>query len=120
MIDKRGHICLTNFKFSKENMKKEDKTDERVGTAMYLSPEMIKGEEYGLEVDWWAFGIILFQLINGFHPFFSHDVQNLFHRIVYSQLVVPDVLPYYTHSFLKRLLEKDPNKRITVKKKKIL
>ena len=46
-----------------------------VGTPEYLSPEMFGGEGHDKNVDWWSLGIILYEMLIGVTPFYSHDLE---------------------------------------------
>lgn len=65
-----GHVKLTDFGLSKAT---EDKpTETFCGTPEYLAPEVIEGIPHTKAVDWWSFGILLFEMMCGlvrlFHP----------------------------------------------------
>jgi len=66
LIDKDGHICLTDFGFAKELP--TDRTYTLCGTPEYLAPEIIKGAKvgYGKSVDWWALGVLIFEMLSGY------------------------------------------------------
>lgn len=65
MIDKEGNIKITDFGFAKKLDK--DRTFTLCGTPEYLAPEIIKGTKlgYGKSVDWWALGILIFEMLSG-------------------------------------------------------
>ena len=44
----------------------------RIGTTEYMAPEILKGRAYGLSVDWWALGTLLYELLIGIPPFYHH------------------------------------------------
>ncbi|KAF2997623.1 hypothetical protein E8E13_004307 [Curvularia kusanoi] len=53
-----------------------------VGTSQYMAPEIIKGESYDGRCDWWSIGIILYECLYGFTPFFQDNRQKTKERIV--------------------------------------
>jgi len=65
LIDKHGHIKITDFGFAKRI--ENDRTYTLCGTPEYLAPEIIKGSKvgYGKSVDWWALGILIFEMLSG-------------------------------------------------------
>ena len=65
LIDKEGHIKITDFGFAKQLI--NDRTYTLCGTPEYLAPEIIKGSKvgYGKSVDWWALGILMFEMLSG-------------------------------------------------------
>lgn len=65
LISESGHVKLADFGFAK--ILESDRTYTLCGTPEYLSPEIIKGQKkgYGRSVDWWAFGILLYEMLVG-------------------------------------------------------
>jgi len=70
MIDAKGYLRVVDFGFAK--MVKEGLTYTLCGTPEYLAPEIIANKGHGLAVDWWAVGVLLFELLVGDTPF-RHD-----------------------------------------------
>lgn len=56
LLDHEGHIKLTDYGMCKEGIRPGDKTSTFCGTPNYISPEIIRGEDYDNCVDWWALG----------------------------------------------------------------
>ena len=82
LIDADGYALLTDFGLSKENMTDGRNANSLCGTAEYLAPETLqKQRTYGKEVDWWSFGVLLYEMITGLPPFYSTDRKELFRRI---------------------------------------
>ena len=85
------------------------------GTPECMAPETVLGTEYDERIDFWQFGILLYEMLNGYTPF--EDPDRNFHR-VFSNIVNEDVV-YPIHmseeakDLISKLLEKDPNDRLT-------
>ena len=50
---------------------------EKTGTAYYIAPEVLKGEEYSVKADIWSLGICLFEMIYGYCPYEANSIYNL-------------------------------------------
>mmetsp|Transcript_33178 Transcript_33178/g.30117 ORF Transcript_33178/g.30117 Transcript_33178/m.30117 type:complete len:152 (+) Transcript_33178:793-1248(+) len=70
LMDVDGYVCLADFGMAKVLKKGVAMT--LCGTPEYLAPEILTEEGHGKEVDWWSFGILMYELIIGMPPFF-HD-----------------------------------------------
>ena len=53
-----------------------------VGTPDYIAPEIFKKEGYDHKVDWWSLGIIMYEMLIGYPPFFSENIQQTYEKIV--------------------------------------
>jgi serine/threonine protein kinase len=73
MIDRYGYPKLVDFGLSK-NLENSMKTYTLCGTAEYLAPEILLGEGYNQGVDWWALGVLLYEMIVGITPFAQRNV----------------------------------------------
>uniref|UniRef100_A0A1J3E4E4 non-specific serine/threonine protein kinase n=1 Tax=Noccaea caerulescens TaxID=107243 RepID=A0A1J3E4E4_NOCCA len=85
-----------------------------VGTHEYLAPEIIRGEGHGSAVDWWTFGIFLYELLHGTTPFKGQGNRATLHNVVGQPLKFPDS-PHVSSAardLIRGLLVKDPHRRI--------
>ncbi|CAH2053884.1 unnamed protein product [Thlaspi arvense] len=85
-----------------------------VGTHEYLAPEIIRGEGHGSAVDWWTFGIFLYELLHGTTPFKGQGNRATLHNVVGQPLKFPDT-PHVSSAardLIRGLLVKDPHRRI--------
>ncbi|XP_051895239.1 protein kinase C zeta type isoform X1 [Pristis pectinata] len=69
LLDSDGHIKLTDYGMCKEGLGPGDTTSTFCGTPNYIAPEILRGEEYGFSVDWWALGVLMFEMMAGRSPF---------------------------------------------------
>ncbi|KAF3795436.1 Serine/threonine-protein kinase [Nymphaea thermarum] len=85
-----------------------------VGTHEYLAPEIIKGDGHGSAVDWWTFGIFLYELLYGKTPFKGVDNQETLSNAVSMSLKFPETPAISSHArdLIKGLLSKDPESRL--------
>ena len=72
-----------------EGVGKDDRINVR-GTPDYLSPELIKGQPHGPAVDYWALGVIMFELLVGIPPFNSSVISALFENILECRIAWPE------------------------------
>merc|ERR1719440_1843026 len=86
LIDGEGHMKLADFGFSKIV---DDKTWTLCGTPEYLSPEMIQSKGHGKGVDWWALGILTFEMLAGYPPFSAENPFDVYKKILACQLEFP-------------------------------
>jgi len=77
-----------------------------------LAPEFFKGKGYTKAVDWWALGILLYEMMNGLPPFYSEDVEDMNSMIINSEVKFPYFFSKNSKEFLKKMLNKDPKNRL--------
>ena len=108
LINKNGYIKITDFELSKEI---KDRTYTMCGTPGYLAPEIILNKGHGLSVDWWALGILLYEMICGVDPFFDEDPMNVYKNILEGKIQFSSDFDEKSKSLIKHLLEPDLSKR---------
>ena len=114
MIDKKGYLKAIDFGVAKF-LAGKDSTHTMVGTIHYMAPEVISGKNYSFAVDFWAVGVILFEVFYGKQPFGfgSKEPQSVYKEIIKSQIVLPSDQKYENvNSLIKGLLYKNQFKRI--------
>jgi serine/threonine protein kinase len=104
----------TQLKLNKHQKKK----GKIVGSPHYIAPEVITGNNCTFAVDWWALGIILFEILLGFPPYNGSTPEEVLENIVNNRREVEMSIGYNDDqvspeaaSLINSLLERDPEKR---------
>jgi 3-phosphoinositide dependent protein kinase-1 len=85
-----------------------------VGTAEYVSPELLSAKEGGKPTDLWAFGCIIYQLLTGRPPFKGNTEWLTFEKIMRLDYTFPQGFPSAARDLVERLLVSDPSKRLSI------
>lgn len=162
LLDHEGHIKLTDYGMCKEGIGLGDKTSTFCGTPNYIgtidfycifkviyfnvilmlktAPEILRGEDYGFSVDWWALGVLLYEMLCGRSPFDISGIEHtepttnlcqsrkrrsihstsflqttedfLFQVILEKAIRIPRSLSVKAASVLKGFLNKNPDERL--------
>ncbi|CAD8061468.1 unnamed protein product [Paramecium sonneborni] len=113
LMDEFGYIKMSDYGLAKF-LKQGDKTFSFVGTPEYLAPEIIRQNGHSFEVDWWSFGILIYEMLVGRPPFFSQSQSLLFRAIIESDIVFPQqlCLSNQVKDLIMKLLIKNPFERL--------
>ncbi|KAJ5287517.1 Serine/threonine-protein kinase psk1 [Penicillium angulare] len=112
LLDREGHLLLTDFGLSKIALSDDDRCNSRLGTIEYMAPEVIQSKPYGKACDWWSLGALGYDLLTGSPPFRANNHTKLQEKIIKQKLVMPYFLGPDAKDLLIRLLRKDPAKRL--------
>jgi len=107
-----GHCRLADFGLSKLGLFYGRNTESVCGTRCYMAPEMLQGLRYGHGVDWWALGIMLYEMITGQLPFYDDNTAALEYCIKNCVVSYPEGISREAGSIMKGLLMKDPSQRL--------
>jgi eukaryotic-like serine/threonine-protein kinase len=115
IITKEGIVKILDFGIAKAAEAGFTKTGWNPGTAAYMAPEQVKGEEVSQQADVWALGIVLFEMITGQRPFRGDNEASLIYQIVHKQPqpiqeTYPEISSKLTR-IINRTLEKEPENR---------
>lgn len=83
------------------------------GTPLYMAPELVQEQPYNHTADLWSLGVILYELFVGQPPFYTNSVYQLVRHIIKDPVKYPDTMSSNFKSFLKGLLNKMPQRRLT-------
>lgn len=109
LITAVGHIRINEFSLAKIV---EDRTYTLCGTPEYISPEVIEGNGYGTATDWWAFGVLLYEMAVGYPPFFGKNPFTIYKKILDCKVDYPSHLPASTKAAIKAFLTFDRRSRL--------
>ena len=88
-----------------------EKSNSFVGTAEYVAPEVIRGDGHEFAVDFWALGILSYEMLYGKTPFKGKNKKETFSNVLFKMLEFVGRKTALT-DLIERLLEKDPLKRL--------
>ncbi|KAK9112312.1 hypothetical protein Scep_019831 [Stephania cephalantha] len=141
LLQKDGHVVLTDFDLSFLTSRKPQvvkqplpanrrrsrsqppptfvaepvsQSNSFVGTEEYISPEIITGAGHSSAIDWWALGILLYEMLYGRTPFRGKNRQKTFSNILHKDLTFPSSVPVSlaARQLINALLQRDPANRL--------
>ncbi|XP_042183263.1 protein kinase C epsilon type-like isoform X2 [Oncorhynchus tshawytscha] len=112
LLDAQGHCKLADFGMCKEGILNGVTTTTFCGTPDYIAPEILQELEYGPSVDWWALGVLMYEMMAGQPPFEADNEDDLFESILHDDVLYPVWLSKEAVSILKAFMTKSPNKRL--------
>ncbi|CAO1391430.1 unnamed protein product [Diamesa tonsa] len=98
LLDYDGHVRIADFGMCKLEIYLDKTADSFCGTPDYMAPEIIKGLHYNQAVDWWSFGVLMYEMLIGQSPFSGCDEDELFWSIC-------NEIPWYPHFLSKEALK---------------
>ena len=130
LMDDNKHIKITDFgtakllgerkdsggrtTFESDSSNSENRASSFVGTAEYVSPELLTDKSACKASDLWAFGCIVYQLLAGRPPFKAGNEYQTFQKIVALEYDFPRGFPAEARDLVERLLVLEPQRRLTI------
>jgi serine/threonine protein kinase/CRP-like cAMP-binding protein len=112
LIDPQGYLKVVDFGFAKIV---EDRTYTLCGTPEYLAPELVLGKGHNRGVDYWALGVLLYEMVVGSSPFVAtnpSDQMQICRNIVKEPVRYPSTMSASCRDLISKLLERDVPKRL--------
>jgi len=94
LIDKTGYLKLVDFGFAKKLVfgadgASLDNTFTLCGTAEYLAPEIVNSKGHGKGADWWALGVVIYEMLAGYPPFFATSPFEIYNQVLKATPAYP-------------------------------
>lgn len=112
MLDAEGHVKIADFGMCKEGIIDGKMTSTFCGTPDYIAPEILQELDYGASVDWWALGVLMYEMMAGQPPFEADNEDDLFESILHDDVLYPVWLSKEAVSILKGFMQKKVTKRL--------
>eukprot|EP00808_Paulinella_micropora_P008078 g72365.t1 len=112
LLDREGHIRLTDFGFAKADIKSNHESTTFCGTIHYMAPEIITNSGHGKAADWWALGVLIYEMVTGKTPFYASNRKGIQKKILNAPLKFPKWMTNYCQHLIKELLQRPVQKRM--------
>eukprot|EP00616_Rhizochromulina_sp_CCMP1243_P000571 CAMPEP_0118962490 /NCGR_PEP_ID=MMETSP1173-20130426/811_1 /TAXON_ID=1034831 /ORGANISM="Rhizochromulina marina cf, Strain CCMP1243" /LENGTH=529 /DNA_ID=CAMNT_0006910763 /DNA_START=57 /DNA_END=1646 /DNA_ORIENTATION=+ len=115
LMDVDGNIVLTDFGLSKDNVGDITANELQTfcGTVEYMAPELVKGQKYSVAVDWWSYGVLVYEMMCTRTPFFHQKGRKaIFQGIIKNDPQYPMHFSPESQDFISKLLQKEPEARL--------
>jgi len=113
LLGNDGYLKITDFGFAK---KVRGRTWTLCGTPEYLAPEIVSNKGHGKGVDWWTVGILIYEMLASFTPFYHDDYMKMYAKIARGKFKCPSHLTKHAREIIKEFLQVVPTKRLGVVK----
>ena len=98
-----GHVKVADYGLCKENMWFGKTTNTFCGTPEFMAPEILLEQDYTRAVDWWAFGVLIFEMLLGQSPFRGDDEEEIFEAILEEEVNYPANMTKESVDILKKV-----------------
>ena len=112
MLTLDGHVKVADYGLCKEDMWYGSTTSTFCGTPEFMAPEILLDKKYGRAVDWWAFGVLIYQMLLQQSPFRGEDEDEIYDAILADDPLYPIHMPRDSVTILTKLLTREPEMRL--------
>jgi serine/threonine protein kinase len=110
VMDVNGYVKLVDFGLAKQLF--TGKTWTLCGTPDYLAPEIILNEGHDMAVDYWALGVLIYEMVSGAPPFYAEDPMEVYEKILGGNHLMPTYFSRNLADLVKKLLRSQQAKRL--------
>ncbi|KAG0371259.1 Serine/threonine kinase [Mortierella sp. AD032] len=107
-----GHIKIGDYGLCKENMPFGATTRTICGTPEFMAPEILEEQPYDRAVDWWAYGVLMYEMLLGRAPFSGEEEDDIYDSILEDEPLYPQNFGRHEQALLQSLLVKVPSLRL--------
>jgi len=111
LIDDKGHLKLADFGFCKP-LGKGERTYTTCGTADYMAPEVMLCQGHDKAVDFWSFGVLIYEMLAGYAPFESQSESDRYDKVLRGTLNFPSSFDAITKDLITKLCTVDKSRRL--------
>lgn len=119
LLDENENLKISDFGLSAlaESKHQDGLLHTTCGTPAYVAPEVINRNGYdGAKADTWSCGVILYVLLAGYLPFHDSNLVEMYRKIGKADFKYPSVFPHEVRRLVSRILDPNPNTRISIAK----
>jgi len=114
LIDQYGYVKMIDFGFA--CWIGNGRTFTLCGTPDYMAPEIVAGKGHGKGVDLWTLGVLIYEMLAGYAPFYDEDPMKMYEKISSGFIAFPEHFSKEAKEVIWELLQQNPNKRLGVGK----
>jgi serine/threonine protein kinase len=107
LIGSDGHLRITDFGFAKKIV---DRSYTLCGTPEYLAPEIIMDQGHNHGVDWWALGILIYEMLSGSPPFYDESTHKVYEKILQGRIDWPRHFDFSAKDIIKKFFQENIKK----------